>query len=43
MLVGEPGAVVRGGIVVRANEVTIRHVTVVGGENGIDVEHASAT
>ena len=38
VLVGEPGAVVRGGIVVRANGVTIRNVTVVGGENGITVD-----
>jgi hypothetical protein len=35
------GGTVLGGIVVRSNKVTIRHVTVVGGENGIDVEHAS--
>jgi hypothetical protein len=35
------GGTVLGGIVVRANRVTIRDVTVVGGENGIDVEHAS--
>lgn len=35
------GGTVRGGIVVRASHVTIRRVTVVGGENGIDVEHAS--
>jgi hypothetical protein len=35
------GGSVRGGIVVRSNKVTIRHVTVVGGENGIDIEHAS--
>ncbi len=34
------GGVVRGGIVVRADHVTLRHVTVVGGENGIDIEHA---
>jgi Right handed beta helix region len=40
VLVGKPGAVVRGGIVVRASDVTIRDVTVVGGENGIDVEDA---
>lgn len=33
------GGVVRGGIRVRANHVTIRHVTVVGGTYGIDVEH----
>ena len=36
VLVGEPGAVVRGGIVVRATGVTIKNVSVVGGENGID-------
>ena len=30
-LVGEPGAVVRGGIVVTADDVTIRDVTVIGG------------
>ena len=35
VLQGEPGAIVQGGIVVRANDVTIRDVTVVGGENGI--------
>jgi Right handed beta helix region len=35
------GGTVLGGIVVRANKVTISHVTVVGGENGIDIEHAS--
>jgi hypothetical protein len=34
------GGVVRGGILIRADHVTLRHVTVVGGENGIDVEHA---
>jgi hypothetical protein len=38
VLVGAPGAVVRGGIVVRANGVTIRNVSVVGGENGVTVE-----
>jgi hypothetical protein len=31
------GGVVRGGILVRANNVTLRNVTVVGGEDGIDV------
>jgi hypothetical protein len=36
-LVGAPGAVVLGGIVVRHDDVTIDHVTVVGGENGITV------
>jgi len=39
-LIGRPGAVVRGGIVVRASDVTIRGVSVVGGEHGIDVEDA---
>ncbi len=34
------GGVVRGGILIRANHVTLRDVTVVGGEYGIDVEHA---
>ena len=39
-LVGEPGAVVRGGIVVTADDVTVRDVTVVGGEFGIEVDGA---
>jgi nitrous oxidase accessory protein NosD len=39
-LVGRAGAVVRGGILVRASDVTIRNVSVVGGENGIDIEEA---
>ncbi len=39
-LVGKEGATVRGGIVVRANHVTVSGVTVVGGENGIEVENA---
>lgn len=39
-LVGEEGAVVRGGIVVTASDVTVRDVTVQGGENGIEVENA---
>jgi nitrous oxidase accessory protein NosD len=39
-LVGRPGAVVRGGIVVRASDVTIRGVSVVGGKHGIDVQDA---
>ena len=38
VLVGAPGAIVRGGIVVRANGVTIRNVSVVGGENGISID-----
>lgn len=36
-LVGDDGAVVRGGIRVTASGVTIRNVTVVGGEHGIEV------
>ena len=38
-----PGAVVRGGIVVRANDVTIKNVSVVGGENGITVDGVHGT
>ena len=37
-LVGEPGAVVTGGIVVRHSDVTVSRVTVVGGEYGIEVD-----
>ncbi len=33
------GGIVHGGIVVRANHVTISHVSVVGGDYGISVEH----
>ena len=36
-LVGEPGAVVRGGIVITADDVTVEGVSVVGGEVGIEV------
>ena len=43
VLEGAPGAVVRGGIVVQANGVTIRNVTVVGGENGITIDHVRDT
>ena len=39
-LVGEPGAIVRGGIVVTADDVTVRDVTVVGGEIGVEVDGA---
>ncbi len=39
-LVGAPGAVVRGGIVVTADNVVVRGVSVVGGENGIEVDGA---
>jgi hypothetical protein len=31
------GGTVKGGILIRANHVTLRNVTVIGGENGIDV------
>lgn len=37
---GGQHTVVRGGVVVRASDVTLRHVRIVGGENGIDVEDA---
>ena len=40
---GEPGAVVRGGIVIRANGVTVKNVAVVGGENGITVNGVRGT
>jgi nitrous oxidase accessory protein NosD len=39
-LVGETGAVVRGGIVIRSDDVTVRNVTVLGGDDGIDVTGA---
>ena len=37
-VVGERGAIVRGGIVVRAHGVTVKNVTVIGGEDGIVVD-----
>jgi Right handed beta helix region len=37
-LVGSPGTVVMGGIVVRHSDVTISHVRVVGGRNGVTVQ-----
>jgi hypothetical protein len=43
VLQGEPGAVVRGGIVVAHDNVEIRDVTVVGGENGITVDGVRGT
>ena len=43
VLVGDPGAIVRGGIVVKANDVEIENVTVVGGENGITVDSVHGT
>ena len=39
-LVGDTGAVVRGGIVIRSDDVTVRNVTVLGGDDGIDVTGA---
>jgi Right handed beta helix region len=43
VLQGEPGAVVRGGIVVAHDDVQIKNVTVVGGENGITVDDVRGT
>jgi Right handed beta helix region len=43
VLQGSPGAVVRGGIVVAHDDVHIRDVTVLGGQNGIDVENVDGT
>jgi hypothetical protein len=37
-LVGDDGAIVRGGIVIRSDDVTVRNVTVLGGEVGISVD-----
>lgn len=34
------GGIVKGGILVRSSHVTLKDVTVVGGEYGVDVEHA---
>ena len=39
-LVGEPGTVVRGGIVVTGDAVSVRDLTVEGGQNGIEVRDA---
>jgi hypothetical protein len=43
VLQGEPGAVVRGGIVVAHDDVQIKDVTVVGGKNGITVDDVRGT
>ncbi|MFN2466973.1 MAG: right-handed parallel beta-helix repeat-containing protein [Gaiellaceae bacterium] len=40
-LVGEAGAVVRGGIRIRGDGVTVRGVSVTGGLNGIDVDESA--
>jgi nitrous oxidase accessory protein NosD len=39
-LVGEPGAVVHGGIVITSDDVEVRDVAVVGGEYGIEIQDA---
>jgi nitrous oxidase accessory protein NosD len=39
-LLGEPGTVVRGGIVITADDVTVKDVTVLGGDHGIEVDGA---
>ena len=41
-LTGEPGAIVRGGILITADDVTVRNVTVRGGEYGIEVDGAES-
>ncbi|MGH3070824.1 MAG: right-handed parallel beta-helix repeat-containing protein, partial [Gaiellaceae bacterium] len=41
-VVGEAGTVVRGGIVITADDVTVRNVTVRGGEHGIEVDDAES-
>ena len=40
ILVGEPGTVVRGGILILADDVTVRDVAVFGGEIGIEVRES---
>ncbi len=40
-LIGRPGAVIRGGLVIRADNVTVRDVTVEGGQNGVTVDGAT--
>jgi len=39
-LVGERGAIVRGGIIVRASHVVVRNVATLGGDYGIEVDRA---
>ena len=41
-VIGEPGTVVQGGIVITADDVTVRNVTVRGGEYGIEVDGAES-
>jgi hypothetical protein len=40
VLIGAPGAVVHGGIVVTSNNVTVKDLTIVGGENAVDVRES---
>ena len=40
VLVGEPGAVVQGGLVITSDNVTVRDLTIVGGENAVDVQES---
>ena len=41
VLVGRPGAVVRGGIVITSDDVVVRDVAVEGGEHGVTVEDST--
>jgi hypothetical protein len=41
-LVGEPGTVVRGGILITADDVTVRDLTVAGGEYGIEIRDSES-
>lgn len=41
-LVGEPGTVVRGGIIVTSDDVHVRDLTVFGGEHGIEVRDSES-
>ena len=43
VLIGDPGAIVKGGIVIAADDVTVENVSVVGGDNGITVEGVHGT
>jgi hypothetical protein len=40
VLVGEPGAVVQGGLVITSDNVTVRDLTIVGGENAVDIQES---
>ena len=41
-VIGEPGTIVLGGIVITADDVTVRNLTVRGGDNGIEVDEADS-